>query len=175
MEELDDLLRCEANTEPLHGFEERILRRIMSQPNRRFWWRWAVGAIAACAAGVVIWTVRSPKSPEQKPVVAIVRSPSSSDAPVPLPPRPLPSRPASSRHASSDRPAAEAVISTPVEEKLPKLDVFPSPVEDTEQHRYAAALSDPRVAEAAADLKQRQDELIEIAEIHIAPLPEEPR
>ncbi|NUQ27939.1 MAG: hypothetical protein HOQ35_05435 [Acidobacteriaceae bacterium] len=174
MEDLDDLLRREANIEPLHGFEERILHRIVSQRRRRSWWGWAVGAAAACAASLAIWTMRPPKPLEQKPVVAIVQSPAAG-TPVSLPTKPLPSPSVLSRHARKDRPAAEAVIATPVEEKLPKLDVFPSSVEDTEQHSYAAALSDPRVAEAAADLKQRQEEPIEIAEIHIAPLPEEPR
>jgi hypothetical protein len=174
MEELDDLLHREANAEPLHGFEERILHRIASQWKPRSLWVWPVGAAAICAAGVVAWTARSPKPLEQKPVVVIVRS-SSSDAPVLLPPKPLPLQPAPSHHARKDRPVVEAVIATSVEEKLPKLDVFPSPVEDVAEHRVLVALSDPRVAEAAADLKQRQDEPIEIAEIHIAPLSEETR
>ena len=172
MEDLDDLLRREANAEPLHGFEERILHRIASQPTRRSLWVWAVGAAAVCAVGVVIWTARSPKPLEQKPVVAIVQSPAAG-TPASLPTKPLPSPSVLSRHARKDGPAAEAVIATHVEEKLPKLDVFPSPVRDTTAHRDAVALSDPRVVQAAAELKQRQEEPIEIAEIHIAPLPEE--
>ena len=92
-----------------------------------------------------------------------------------LPAEPLPAQPALSRHVRKDRSAREAVIATTIEEKLPKLDVFPSPVGDTAEHRDVVALSDPRVAQAAADLKQRQEEMIEIAEIHIAPLSEETR
>ena len=174
MEELDDLLHREANAEPLHGFEERILYRIASQRNRRSLWVWAVGAAAICAAGIVIWTARSPNPLEQKPAIEIVQSPAAG-TPASLPTKPLPPPSMLSRHARKDRPAAEAVIATHVEEKLPKLDVFPSPVEDTAEHGVLVALSDPLVAEAAADLRQRQEEPIEIAEIHIAPLPEEPR
>ena len=174
MKDLDDLLHREANAEPLHGFEERILHRIASQRNRRSLWVWAVGAAAICAEGIVIWTARSPKPLEQKPAIAIVQSPAAG-TPASLPMKPLPSPSAPSRHVRKDRPALGPVIATATEEKLPKLDVFPSPVEDTPERRMLAALSDPRVAEAAADLKQRQEEPIEIAEIHIAPLPEEPR
>lgn len=172
MEELDDLLHREANAEPLHGFEERILQRVASQRDRRSLWVWAVGAAAICAAGVVIWTARSPKPLEQKPAIAIVQSPRAG-ALASLPMKSLPSPSVPSRHARKDRPAAEAVLATRGEEKLPKLDVFPSPVRDTTAHRDAVALSDPRVVQAAAELKQRQEEPIEIAEIHIAPLPEE--
>jgi len=174
MEDLDDLLRREANAEPLHGFEERILHRIASQPTRQSLWVWAVGAAAVCAVGVVIWTARSPKPLEQKPVVAIVQSPAAG-IPASLPTKPLPSPSGPSRHFRKDRPAAEAAIAVRIEEKLPKLDVFPSPVEDTAEHGVLVALSDPLVAEAAADLKQRQEEPIEIAEIHVAPLSEETR
>ncbi len=173
MEDLDDLLHCEANIEPLHGFEERILHRVASQRNRRTMWVWLVGATAACAAGVVTWTMRSPKPLEQKPAIAIVQSPIAG-TPVPLPMKPLPSPSALSRHVRKDRPEPGPVIASATDEKLPKLDVFPSPVEGAER-RAAVALSDPRVAQAAADLKQRQEEPIEIAEIHIAPLSEETR
>lgn len=173
MEELDDLLHREANTEPLHGFEERILHRVASQRNRRPVWVWVVGTAAVCAAGVVTWTVRSPKPPEQKPAIAIVQSPAGG-APLTLPMKPLSSPPVPSRHARRVYSAPEAVIATSAEEKLPKLDVFPSPAEGAE-HRDVVALSDPRVVQATADLKQQQEELIEIAEIHIAPLPEEAR
>ena len=172
MEELDDLLHREANTEPLHGFEERILLRIRSQRHRRSLWMWAVGAAAVCVASVVTWTVRSPKLQEQKPALAIVQSPEAS-APALLPIKPSLPPSVPSRHTGQDRPALGPVIAPAPEEKLPKLDVFPSPVRDLAAHRDTVALSDPRVVQAAADLKQRQEELIEIAEIHIAPLPEE--
>ena len=174
MEELDDLLHREANAEPLHGFEERILYRIASQRNRRSLWVWAVGAAAICAAGIVIWTARSPNPLEQKPAIEIVQSPAAG-TPASLPTKPLPSPSVLSRHARKGRLAADAVIAMPVEEKFPKLDVFPSPVGGTAEDRDAVALSDPRVVQAAADLKQRQEEQIEIAEIHIAPLSEETR
>lgn len=172
MEELDDLLRREANAEPMHGFEERILHRIASQRNHRSWWVWAAGAVAICGAGIVSWTARSPKPMEQKPVLAIVQSPAAGTS-IPPPPKPLPSRPTPSRHALQDHSIAEAVVAATIDEKLPKLDVFPAPVADTAEHRTVAALSDPRVVQATADLKQRQEEVIEIAEIHIAPLSEE--
>jgi len=172
MEDLDDLLHREANREPLHGFEERVLHRVASQRNRRALWMWAAGAAAVCAAGVMSWTERSPKPLEQRPAVAIVQSPAPG-APVSSPMRPLLSPSVPSRHVRKDRPAPGPIVATATEEKLPKLDVFPSPVRDTTAHRDAVALSDPRVVQAAAELKQRQEEPIEIAEIHIAPLPEE--
>lgn len=173
MEELDDLLHHEANTEPLHGFEERILLRVASHRDRRPLWMWVVGAAVACAAGVVTWTLRSPKPLEQKPAIASLPSSTTVDALGSLPMKPLPSPQLPSRHSRKIYSAPEVVIATSVEEKLPKLDVFPSPIEDTAEHRDVVALSDPRVVQAAADLKQRQEEPIEIAEIHIAPLPEE--
>ncbi|MBW8747572.1 MAG: hypothetical protein JF584_08410 [Acidobacteria bacterium] len=160
MEELDDLLHREANAEPLHGFEERILHRIASQRNRRSLWVWGVGAAAICAAGVVIWTARSPKPSEQKPAIAIVQSPLPG-TPMSLPMKLSPSPPMPSGHSAKVYSAPKVVIATSVEEKLPKLDVFPSPARDTTEHRDTVALSDPRVVQAAADLKQRQEERAE--------------
>lgn len=175
MEELDNLLHREANTEPLHGFEERILLRVASQRNRRPLWLWAVGAAAVCAAGVVSWTVWLPKPLEQKPAIASIPPSTVVSAPVPLPVKTFPPQPAHLLRARKVHPAPDAVAASAVDEKLPKLDVFPSPVEGAAEHRKVVALSDPRVVQAAADLKQQQEELIEIAEIHIAPLPEETR
>ena len=51
---LDHALREYRDAEPLAGLEDRVLQRLHSQPveRRRTWWIW--GALAACAALVLI-------------------------------------------------------------------------------------------------------------------------
>jgi hypothetical protein len=64
---LDSVLAQYGVAEPLHGMEERVLRRLGEGPAARPWWVWG-GVAAAALASVVLAVVLLSPTAEQKPV-----------------------------------------------------------------------------------------------------------
>ncbi len=142
---LDAALAEYASVEPPAGMEQRILARLQeaeAKP-RLAWWRWAA-AIPALACAVAVFVYRDAPRIEP-PRVALT-----------TPPAPVLSAPLTKR-ASRPRPV-----------RLPKLEVFPTPVPLSAEERallMLAAQSSEKVRELLTPAEPKPIEPIEIEPI----------
>jgi len=123
---LDAALAQYGGSEPLHGMEERVLARLRQPAPQRAWWMWVAAAAAAMAivAGVVVMT----RPAEQKAAPGVAQQ---AQPPATMPRQSAP--PASApQHARSVAPHTASVQAAQVE-KLPRLDVFPTPEPPSQQ------------------------------------------
>jgi hypothetical protein len=169
---LDHALSEYRDVEPLSGLEDRVLRRLQSQPNSRSpSWRLArLGAFATSAAllllAIFLITRRhQPQAPREQasstspaPAAIHLSAPPVKNSPVATPRRPEPET--SMRPKSSDAQSLAATRS-PVQ-------AFPTPVRMTNKEHalLAVATAHPDVLQASV----REDELITIAPVVIKPL-----
>jgi hypothetical protein len=169
---LDHALSQYRDVEPLSGLEDRVLRRLQSQPNSRSAsWRLArLGALATSAALLLlaiflITRSHQPQAPREQasssgpsPAAIHASAPPVKNSPVAGARRPEPQT--SMRPKSSDVQSLAATRS-PVQ-------AFPTPVRMTnEEHALVAvATAHPDVLQASV----REDELITIAPVVIKPL-----
>jgi hypothetical protein len=191
---LDEVLKEEAQAEPLSGMERRILTRLREEKVlgggwARGWWLGAA-SLAAClvvAVAVHHWFGTSSGShvaaPITAPQTAIARRDGEGDAENKRELKVAPFRREARRKISPGR-AGEAVLSGEQvqvrEERLPKLDTFPSVTQkgsllveskrgDSRDAAKAIAQS-PQLAQALLDLKAEQERPLEMDAIEIKPL-----
>ena len=158
---IDSALAGYADAEPLEGIEGRVMRRVRAATRRRAF-AWAAAAAAAVIVMTVI-VVRTPRGPAAKPdeIARVV---------VPMPTQPVP---AVEKQPAATKRRAKSRARRP--ERLPKLELFPSPSPMTAEERVLAAFVAryPKEAQQAfADLRKRSEEPVEIKPIEIAPLPD---
>jgi hypothetical protein len=170
---LDYALSEYREAEPLSGLEDRVLQRLQSQPveRRHAWWIW--GAIATCAALVLIgiWIGVKDSTPPKEGGVAHQAS-SASPAPAAVEPSAPPTKDspvATSRRPeprTSARPKSSEVESA-ARTRNP-VQAFPTPVRMTnEEHALVTvATAHPDVLQASV----RENEPITIAPVDIKPL-----
>ncbi|MDP9269044.1 MAG: hypothetical protein M3P27_12070, partial [Acidobacteriota bacterium] len=143
---LDSALAQYGAAEPLHGMEERVLRRLhdgrAEDASRRAWWMWG-GAAAALAAVVMVVVLLArpverkpadgqPRAHQQQPEAVVPKqSVSKQSVPKQEAAAPVASKQdviAAARQPVPQHPATEAAAST-----LPRRAVFPTPTPPTEQ------------------------------------------
>jgi hypothetical protein len=193
---LDEVLKEEAQAEPLPGMERRILTRMREEKVlggvwARGWWLGAV-ALAACvvvAVAVHHWSGTSSGShvaaPITAPQTAIARRDGEGDAENKPELKVAPFRREARRKISPARAGEAAISGEQVqvqvqEERLPKLDTFPAVTQkgsllaelkrgDTRDAVQAIAQS-PQLAQALLDLKAEQERPLQVDAIEIKPL-----
>jgi hypothetical protein len=179
-EEFDELMHDALGeyreAEPLAGMEARVLERLHSQAVecRRAWWMW--GAIATCAALVLIgvWLgVKNPTPPKEggvghpaPPVVAV--GPASRGPDLPLESEARAQPPIAAQNVRKPGPAVATAVMHPAAVVEVRPAVFPLPTTlSPEERAFMAAL---QKAPDSASVAPGQDKEITIAEIEIKPL-----
>ena len=165
---LDEALSEYREAEPLTGLEDRVLQRLVSQPQKQIspWLRWSIATVAAAALSLAIWLAVQGRPGRND---ATERQAAGQSTQVPIAPRVASAAatlatprhsgtPAGSQHA---RLTASAVIGA-----LPPQ--FPVPVPLTgDELAFMAALEQNSEALRASSTS---NEPIAIAEIEIKPL-----
>jgi hypothetical protein len=173
---LDDALAEYREAEPLAGMEDRILRRVRQQSERRrkFWWQWSVAA-ATLAVLAVAWIGSHDRARHNVVIPPLARKPI---APVG---RQIaaPDRLASQRHTAPLRvPRKKVVGPRPVDvaghtqvavQLLPFRGQFPVPAPLNADERALLALAQTH-PEALRTLLHSNDEEMAIVPITIQPL-----
>lgn len=135
---LDAGLQRLAQTEPLTGFEERVLAGLKGrelETDRRMWWFW--GAAVAAAMAVTMFVMVSRQQPVQQAPVETAKT-----APVQEITKPAPVAPPVTAKVASHpvvHVAASHVEQAPTVAQLVKRDVFPSPTGITAEERMLMA------------------------------------
>lgn len=183
---LDDALNEYREAEPLAGLEDRVMQRLLLQPagRRRSWWMW--GAVAACAALVLValWVgvggSRARNSPlnqaitAKQPDQAPITTPVGNDANVSKQPSHSqiaarrPETPGQMSQAANNAPAEQTTRKEPRRIKGPEALQFPSPSPLTSEEHALLALV--RANPDALANQPNQSQELEIAPIDIKPL-----
>lgn len=176
-DELDNLidraLPGYASAEPLHGLEDRVLKRVQAAgaARRGQWSRWLAFAIPAAIALLIAGIALRMDWRGQEPVTTTqVESP---PEPWPLAPEPQqspvqPARPPAPTPAMATKPPPPAPPPP-----LPKEERFPAPTPLTSEERVLIAWARQSPIEAAqvfGELQNRGIEPIEVQPIEIPPL-----
>ena len=124
---LDAALAQYGGSEPLHGMEERVLARLRQPAPQRAWWMWGAAAAAAMAiiAGIVVMT----RPAEQKATPVVAQQQAQPPATMPRQSAPPASAPQHARSVATHAASVQAATA----EKLPRLDVFPTPEPPSQQ------------------------------------------
>lgn len=171
---IDKALTAYSAAEPVHGLEERVLRRIDGDRGRRTtlrqgWLRFAVPAAAVLAIGLVgaeLW-----RRPMPQPLNSVrVRQTGPAAAPASSAPRRMEGIAPRPRVAATGSVAGRRSTHA---EGLAKKQVFPTPTPMTKEEEvlaswaYAAPME---VSEAFAALRERSEQPVVIQPIRIEPL-----
>ena len=161
--------------EPRDGFEQRILAKLATEPQRRRWWRWVwVPAIAAAAVLAIVMGLRMIERPTSKPMEAnkAVGAPKQEVATKPRTPDNYTSARALVAKHKSAKPTTKAQVLVASTSALPRMDVFPAPAPLTEQERLLLALVNrqrPQAELLAAEQQAERDKAQKYFETGEAP------
>lgn len=177
-EQLDQLLDTALGSysEPREGLENRVLAaldaertRSMTEPKRR-WFAWAIATPAMAVVLLLVftmWVMPKHAGPPSKPGTSASVMPHATTVSR-LPE--LHTAPVLKQRVSAHRAVEHRA---PMPQRLPKLDIFPTPQPLTPSERALleyAANAPPEERRALVESQQKQDQPIHIAAIEITPI-----